>query len=593
MTIRGRRCWDCRRLDSTSRRDSTSLSHGMTRARRAVRFAWVTTLLLVCPGTPAWSAEPPVLLHASPPSKAVVTLPGGDLSILYMVSGQHCASIRSGDGGATWSKPRVEFEFRKPAGVPVVLVAQEGELHAFLLVRRGGGRTPTVDYFYDIWHAATRDGRTRWSRPQRIFEGYVGALNGVVQLENGRIVLPHQFWVPGLRSEPPTGSHVVTTSYTDDGGRNWRLSPARLTSPCRSDYIGSNYGATEPVATQLRDGRVWMLIRTQTGFLYESFSPDGIEWSEARPTRFRSSNSPANLLRLPDGRLVVFWNNCENPSRVDGEPVYTTRDALHVAISADEGHTWAGYREAFRDPNRNQSPPRRGDRGTAYPFSTATREGQVILATGQGQGRIALVRIDPEWIGAASREDDFSSGLEGWSVFKPFGPAEYYWRARGPGPRLVDHPTRSGAKALQVRRPDDRSGDEAVWNFPAARRGQVSLRILLPEGSTGGVIALADRFMQPTEPAAERLEVFRLNLDTDGRIEGGPLLSMGRWHALRLSWDLDNNRCSVAVDGKPALVLPRLNYDSDLLSYLRLRSNAMSPDPSGMLIEGVAAMRDE
>ncbi len=69
--------------------------------------------------------------------------------------------------------------------------------------------------------------------------------------------------------------------------------------------------------------------------------------------------------------------------------------------------------------------------------------------------------------------------------------------------------------------------------------------------------------------------------------------SKGRWHALRLSWDLDNNRCSVAVDGKPALVLPRLNYDSDLLSYLRLRSNAMSPDPSGMLIEGVAAMRDE
>ena len=188
----------------------------MTRARRAVRFAWVTTLLLVCPGTPAWSAEPPVLLHASPPSKAVVTLPGGDLSILYMVSGQHCASIRSAtDLEQTPGRVRVQ-EARR---VPVVLVDQEGELHAFLLVRRGGGRTPTVDYFYDIWHAATRDGRTRWSRPQRIFEGYVGALNGVVQLENGRIVLPHQFWVPGLRSEPPTGSHVVTTSYTDDGGR--------------------------------------------------------------------------------------------------------------------------------------------------------------------------------------------------------------------------------------------------------------------------------------------------------------------------------------------------------------------------------------
>ena len=438
-----------------------------------IRTVWVASLLVLSLGIPIRCAEPPVLLHGSPPGKAILTLPGGDLGILYMVSGQHCASIRSSDGGMTWSEPRIEFEFRKPAGVPVVLVDREGELHAFMLVLRGSGWTPTVDYFY------------------------------------------------------------------------------------------------------------------------ESFSPDGVEWSEARPTRFRSSNSPANLLRLPDGRLVVFWNNCENPSRVDGEPVYTTRDALHVAISPDDGRTWKGYREAFRDPNRNQPPPRRGDRGTAYPFSTATRDGQVILAAGQGQGRIALVRIDPEWIGATSREDDFSSGLEGWNVFKPFGPADYYWRDRVPGPRLLDHPTREDAKALQVRRPDEKSGDEAVWNFSAGRRGGVSLRILLPEGFGGGVIALADRFIQPTEPAGERLEVFRLQLDAGGRIEDGPVLVKGRWHALRLSWDLDRDRCSVEVDGKPALVLPRLKYDSDPLSYLRLRSNAKSPDPAGMLIERVAAMRDE
>lgn len=580
-------------LDSTWFHHWNTIPDGKTGSHCTIRIAWVTALLLVWLSQPVRSAEPPLLLQASPPGKAIVMLPGGELEILYMVSGQHCASIRSGDGGVTWSEPRIEFEFRKTAGVPVVLVDRQGELHAFLLVLRGSGRTPTVDYFYDIWHAATRDGRSRWSHPQRIFEGYVGALNGVVQLQSGRIVLPHQFWVPGLRSEPPTGSHVVTTSYSDDGGQTWRLSPARLTSPCRNDYIGSNYGATEPVAVQLRDGRVWMLIRTQTGFLYESFSPDGVEWSEARPTRFRSSNSPANLLRLPDGRLVVFWNNCENPSRVDGEPVYTTRDALHAAISSDEGRTWKGYREAFRDPNRNQPPPRRGDRGTAYPFSTVTRKGKIILATGQGQGRIALARIDPEWIGAASREDDFSSGLEGWCVFKPFGPADYYWRDRVQGPRLVDHPTRAGAKTLQVRRPDDRTGDEAVWNFPAGRRGEVSLKILLPEGSAGGVIALADRFIQPTEPAAERLEVFRLNLDAEGRIEDGPVLAKGRWHTLRLSWDLDRELCRVDLNGKPAGVLPRLNSDNDALNYLRLRSNAPSPDPAGMLIEGVAATREE
>jgi len=29
--------------------------------------------------------------------------------------------------------------------------------------------------------------------------------------------------------------------------------------------------AVEPTILQLKDGRVWMLIRTQTGWLYESF----------------------------------------------------------------------------------------------------------------------------------------------------------------------------------------------------------------------------------------------------------------------------------------------------------------------------------
>ncbi len=552
-----------------------------------LRLAWTASVVLPCLGQQTKIVAPPVLLHASPPSKAVVQLPDGQLCILYMVSGEHCASIRSSDDGQTWSQPRVEFEFKKSAGIPVVLVDQSGELHAFLLVRRGTGRRPTVDYFYDIWHAATSHQRSTWSIPKRIFEGYVGALNGVIQLKSGRIVLPQQFWVPGLRSEPPTGSHVVTTNYSDDGGKTWQLSPARLTSPCRADYIGSNYGATEPVIAQLQDGRAWMLIRTQTGLLYESFSPDGARWSEATPTRFISSNSPANLLRLSDSRLVLFWNNCENPSRVDGAPVYTTRDALHVAISRDEGRSWQGYREAFRDPHRDQPPPKRGDRGTAYPFSTLARDGKIILATGQGQGRIALVKIDPTWIEATHHEDDFSQGLDGWNVFKPFGPVDYYWRNRVQGPGLLPHPTRSGARVLWVRRPDEKSGDGAVWNFPAGKRGKLSLRILLPEGSSGGVLALADRFIQPTDPVAEKLESFRLSLSPEGRLGDGPTIVKGRWHALLLSWDLDKNHCQVTVNGERSFVLSRLNSKSAGLSYLRLRSTAASPDPVGFLIEQV------
>ena len=39
-------------------------------------------------------------------------------------------------------------------------------------------------------------------------------------------------------------------------------------------------GGAEPSLLELKDGRVWMTIRTQNGWLYESFSDDGIRWTE-------------------------------------------------------------------------------------------------------------------------------------------------------------------------------------------------------------------------------------------------------------------------------------------------------------------------
>ena len=138
---------------------------------------------------------------------------------------------------------------------------------------------------------------------------------------------------------------VLFFGYSDDGGKSWARSPAKLTAPCHDGYNGSNYGACEPTLLELKDGRVWMFMRTQDGFLYESFSPDGVNWSPAKPSRFHSSNSPAFPVRLPDGRIVVFWNNAENCPRVGKDGVYSGRDALHAAISSDEGKTWSGFRE--------------------------------------------------------------------------------------------------------------------------------------------------------------------------------------------------------------------------------------------------------
>ena len=536
------------------------------------------------------SPQPPVVLGPAVGSM-LVRAPDGAVDTIFVrtgESGREIARRRSIDNGDTWSDPEtVHMSPPEGFGTPLPLLAKNGELQFFWMVARRTGRRPGIDRCIDIWNAYSTDAQTQWSKPQRIFEGYVGSINGMTQLASGRIVVPFAYWVGGRPSGPPTGSNTTTTVYSDDEGRTWHQSSAKLTAPCYDGYNGSNYGACEPTILQLADGRVWMLIRTQTGWLYESFSPDGADWSDPKPSRFRSSNSPGWLVRLPDGRIVLLWNNCENTFRINGQGVYTNRDALHAAIFADEGKTWYGYREICRDPFRNEPPPKRGDRGTAYPYALATGDGMILCITGQGHGRRNVVRIDPRWLDETEREEDFSDGLDAWSVFTAFGEPERWWRNRKQGAHLVDHPTRAKAKCLHVRRADENPPDGAVWNFPAGRQGRLTLKLMLNDGFAGASIALADRFIQPTDDVGERKVLFKLPISTDGRLPGGPRFETGRWYSVELAWDLAAGRCSVLLEGRQTAKLVQSSEECAGVSYLRLRSTAETVDPAGFLVEHI------
>ena len=573
------------------RRNRTAISAAM----KAVCLTIALTPKEACPAGEQGKPQPPVVVGAAEDS-FLVTMPDGAVDMVFArttAAGAEVARKRTTDSGQSWSAPEAVCTMgSKSLGAPLPLATREGGLVLFWMVQRATGGRPAVDYFIDIWEAHSRQRQTAWTRPQPIFEGYVGSINGMTQLANGRIVLPFAYWVGGQPEGPPNGCNITTTIYSDDGGGTWNRSPARLTAPCYAGYNGSNYGAVEPAIIPLRDGRVWMLIRTQTGWLYESFSRDGATWSEAKPSRFCSSDSPAWLMRLPDGRIVLFWNNCENTSRIKREGVYTNRDALHAAISADEGKTWRGYREVYRDPLRNQSPPRTGDRGTAYSYATATRDGKILMITGQGHGRRLILRVDPQWLEETYQEDDFFQGLDGWSVFKAFGPAVGWWRDRTEGPQLVDHPTRPRARVLHVRRPDEKDADGAVWNFPIGRQGRIAVRFLLQPGCQGVSFTLADRLIQPTDDEGEKKVLFALSIAAGGRIPDGPTLEPGRWYALALDWDLDKQCCQVLVDGRPAGLLPARSKTSPGVCYLRLRSTARTRDPAGMLVESVRAQID-
>ena len=569
---------------------------------------WAGLVLGLALACPAIAAEPlpkngKGLELVGPVSVGVnmVVLPDGTWEAYKAVNpgkGFKLTRIRSTDEGRTWSKPETVHDLHgddwdlpeEPWTGCVALLDNAGEVHLFFMRLRleGAARTVAVDRCIDIWHLKSLEKRTKWSASQRIFKGYTGSIQGALQLRSGRIVFPIGSWVAGREAAPPTGAHFCTTIYSDDAGKTWKQSPAQLTSPCNANYNGNNYGACEPVAVERTDGEVWMLMRTQAGFLYESFSKDGADWSEAKPSRFHSSDSPAALAKLADGRLVVAWNNCENPPRVGDQGVYGGRDALHAAISDDCGKTWRGYRELYLDAKRHDSPPVLGDRGTAYPCLVAAKNGRVGVISGQGAGRRSLTFMDPRWLLETSRDEDFSEGLEGWSAFTAFGPVKRYWRDRTLGARLIDHPDKPGAKVLHLRRADDKAGDGAVWNFPVGTVGKLSMRVRLEKDFGGGSIALGDHFFDPTDDTGEEQALFALPISAEGKLGDGPKLDSARWYALGLDWNTTERKCRVHLDGKEVVTLTQGKQTEAGTCYLRLRSTAKAKDSAGFLVEKVA-----
>jgi hypothetical protein len=423
----------------------------------------------------------------------------------------------------------------------------------------------------------------------RTWRGYNGSQMEYQRLASGRLLVPHGSYRPFGKAVPPIGRHETVIEYSDDGGASWQLSVSKLTSPCYEGYNGSNEGACEPCFEELRDGSIWMLMRTQAGCLYESISKDnGTTWSAAAPSRFRTSTGPANLLRHRDGRLVLTWNNCELPPKHEGVGVYGGRDALHMAISNDEGRIWQGFREIYLDHRRNDNPAASGDRGTAYPLAAFTEDGQIVVLAGQGKGGRNPILVDPDWITATSAESDFHDGLAQWTVYQHTGPTKRWWRARRIGCELIETPGEKDTRSLHVRHaptePNDAPSepDTAVWNFPNGWRGELTARIRLPAGSQGAVFSLNDRFFDPSNTLGEDAAVFQARVTAENT-------QLDTWHTLSLRWDLSSSECEYRLDDKLIATLSLHSRTLNGVSYVRIRSAAKKLDPHGIIIRHVKA----
>ena len=314
----------------------------------------------------------------------------------------------SSDHGRTWSEQRVAFSY--PAGrgtmpryaqsvTPYLLLDRNDTLHLFATRYYGmpGKGDPSAIGLTELYHNVSRDEGKTWTDPKRIDMGhhYVPVIESIIELSNGRILFASNYATDNYLAERGEYEYRILTLFSDDHGDTWQLGPDDIRVPLGPGR--GHPGAIEPVMVELKNGRIWMLFRSQHGRLYQTFSSDGGDsWESSSPSDIEAANAPAGILRLSDGRLALCWNDWS--SYPGGKIHRSGRQYLHVAISADDGKTWS--------PSKLIAKPTTEERRNAnmrYPFLCETDDGSILLRYHRIESSIEvrrreLLRIDPAWI---------------------------------------------------------------------------------------------------------------------------------------------------------------------------------------------------
>lgn len=222
------------------------------------------------------------------------------------------------------------------------------------------------------------DGGRTWQDLQKLHDEWTGAIRDIIQTKDGTVIFTSMM----ILHDP--GHHATVTYASKDGGVTWR----------RSNIIdlggkGHHDGALEAAVEQLRDGRIWMLIRTNYGKFWEAFSDDdGLSWRVLQPSGIEASSAPALLKRVRSGRLILIWNRllpegAADFPKIGGDgqfsefPVINHRQELSVAFSSDDGKTWS-------KPQVIATAPEGKIRDVSYPFLFEIQPGEFWLTTMRG-----------------------------------------------------------------------------------------------------------------------------------------------------------------------------------------------------------------
>lgn len=116
--------------------------------------------------------------------------------------------------------------------------------------------------------------------------------------------------------------------------------------------------------------------------------------------------------------------------------------------------------------------------------------------------------------------------------------------------------------------------------------GSLTARVMIRQGSLGGMLTLNDRMFDPANDHGEQLAVFSTPLNAE-------VLSPQVWHDVSLKWNLAKSECQVFVDGAKVDQLSIKNSTLNGVSYIRFRSTARDPDTAGFLVDSVKVSIDD
>jgi len=303
----------------------------------------------------------------------------------------HIATRVSSDHGASWGEHRI------------LVTSQEGDLNVFSpnFLRLPDGRILFVFFRYHTLHSNaipsssafacySEDEGATFAEPLPIWkeEPATFASHVVKQLSTGRLLLPVERQTGRVWS--PTDHEVVGVLTSDDGGDTWQSPRTWVDLPLR--------GVMEPHVEELRDGRVLMVMRTQLGSPFKTYSSDdGETWSKPQTTGLACPESCPELTRLPKtGDLLLVWNNgVYDPARNH----YGKRTPLTVAVSRDDGSTWSCIKNIEDQPNGCYSNPAcmittSGKAILTYWATTYNEEGDMDTAN----MHLKAARFDVSWL---------------------------------------------------------------------------------------------------------------------------------------------------------------------------------------------------